>query len=260
MSELQRITIYPIKSFDGHHLAEATVLSSGVLNGDRRFALTDEAGNFVNGKRCAAIQRIRARYDNELQSVVLTCGEDGERFTLEPENRRLVDWCEEILGTRCRLVENRDAGFPDDGESPGPTMISTATLVEVASWFDGMDLQEARRRFRMNLEVGSETPFWEDRLVGERNGKIRFRIGQTNWQGRGICQRCAVPSRDARSGTVSRDFARTFSRSRQQTLPHWSPEDRFDHFYRLGINTALDSTNDSNIIRVGDRVQVIERD
>ena len=37
----------------------------------------------------------------------------------------------------------------------GPTLISSESLLEVASWFD-WTIEEARRRFRMNLEVTIE--------------------------------------------------------------------------------------------------------
>jgi uncharacterized protein YcbX len=47
---LHRIEIFPIKSLDGMTTDRVSVLPSGVLEGDRQFAIMDEQGQFVNGK------------------------------------------------------------------------------------------------------------------------------------------------------------------------------------------------------------------
>ncbi|MCG8448003.1 MAG: MOSC N-terminal beta barrel domain-containing protein [Pirellulales bacterium] len=258
MPTLTRITIFPIKSFDGHDVREVKVLPGGALAGDRRYALIDGLKRFVNGKRCAAIHQIRATYSDDLQNVTLMHGENHATFNLATAGEELANWCGDVLQQTCRLAENRETGFPDDCEAPGPTLISTASLAEVAGWFDGIDVAESRRRFRMNLEIDGDTPFWEDQLVAEHRHKIsRFQIGDVIWQGRGACQRCAVPTRDAYCGRATPRFAQQFSERRQACLPGWAPVERFDHFYRLGVNTGLDSMENGNIMRVGDSVTVL---
>jgi uncharacterized protein YcbX len=116
-------------------------------------------------------------------------------------------------------------------------LISTATLSEVAGWFDGMTLDDARLRFRANLEIDGVEPFWEDRLVADGDREVRFRIGQAELFGTNACQRCVVPTRDPRTGEPLREFARQFARHRQERLPAWAPAARFDHYYRLALNT-----------------------
>ncbi len=258
MPSLTRITIYPIKSLDGHQVSRAEVLPSGALAGDRRFALQDSSGRFVNGKKFAAIHRIRARFTANLQSVSLSCGEGEETFELQAGNRLLAEWCSQAMGLSCQLVENTAGGFPDDCESPGPTLISEASLREVASWFEGVDLEEARRRFRMNLEIDAEFPFWEDRLAAGTAEKPRFRIGSTVWYGRGVCARCVVPTRDAMEGSVIAGFAKEFVRRREETLPDGSPRKRFDHFYRLGVNTSAMPQKGSKAIAVGELLEELQ--
>lgn len=257
MPTLKRIAVFPIKSLDGCELTSATVLESGTLEHDRRFALVDAWGKFVNGKQCQAIHAIRAEYSDDFRQVILADGARRETFSLESEQQEVARRCGEALGKTCRLVENTELGFPDDCEAPGPTLVSTASLATVASWFD-LTLEEARRRFRANLEIDAEEPFWEDRLVSERTKVRRFSIGSVVWQGRGICQRCVVPSRDSHSGALTGGFARQFSKRREASRPDWSPGHRFDHFYRLAINTGLDSAAGEPIIRVGDAVTAIE--
>jgi len=257
MSSLHRITIYPVKALEGHAIEAATVLPGGALAGDRRYALVDAWGCFVNGKRCEVLHRIRACYSDDLQYITLRCDGTEATYSLNQEKDAVAHWCGEILGISCKLVENVDHGFPDDSEASGPTLISTASLTAVAEWFD-LPFDEARRRFRMNLEVDGTPPFWEDRLVPEFRKVCRFCVGSTVWQGRGICARCAVPTRDARDGEVSEGFAREFVRQREATLPEWSPTERFDHFYRLGVNTCLESIDRGNVIHIGDTVQPME--
>lgn len=49
---LERIRIYPMKSLNGVDVEHAPVLASGALAWDRRYALHDEQGAVINGKRC----------------------------------------------------------------------------------------------------------------------------------------------------------------------------------------------------------------
>ena len=71
---LSRITIYPIKSLDGVELKSARVLEEGALANDRRFALVDSQGRYVNGKRTAAVNHVRAQFDLEGMEVQLRLG------------------------------------------------------------------------------------------------------------------------------------------------------------------------------------------
>ncbi len=257
MPKLSRITVYPIKSLDGHDLSACTVLESGALVDDRRYALVDGWGKYISGKTCAAIHGIRATFSDDVQSVTLSREGQQKSFSITDEQEGLAAWCGEMLGKKCRLIENAVGGFPDDCEAPGPTLISTSSLEAVADWFDGLDLAEARRRFRFNLELSDAPAFWEDSLVPEEPKVRRFRLGDLVWQGRGICMRCVVPTRDSLDGTVTSGFAREFNQLREETLPNWSPVTRFDHFYRLGANTRLDSDDNGNVVRVGDSIELI---
>ena len=67
---------------------------------------------------------------------------------------------------------------------PGPTVICTATLVEVTSWYPGLALEQVRLRFRANLEFGGVPAFWEDQLMTAKPGRVRFQIGDDIADGR----------------------------------------------------------------------------
>jgi uncharacterized protein YcbX len=130
----------------------------------------------------------------------------------------------------------------------------------VAAWFPGLDASEVRRRFRANLEIeGTEglatPPFWEDRLCGPAGQPIRFRIGDVVLEGTNPCPRCIVPTRDSTTGDAWPRFAKAFAEQREAALPPWAERSRFDHFYRLAVNTRLAGAGGT--IRVGDAVEVL---
>ena len=255
MITLRRITVYPIKSLPGVRVNECRVLPSGALENDRRLALVDAEGNFVNGKRCPAIHRVRAEYDTHVTRVkVQTGASPPQQFPLTNHDG-LARWLSGAVGVECRLVENAETGFPDDTESPGPTVIGETTLKTVAGWFR-LKPEEARRRFRANVELATHEPFWEDRLVGEVL-PVEFTVGRTVWLGEKPCQRCAVPARDSLSGESTPAFQKSFADLRESELPDWAPRGRFNHYYRLAVNTRL-AAGGGEVLRVGDEVAVVE--
>jgi MOSC domain-containing protein len=255
---LARINIHPVKSFDPQPVDEAVLLASGALENDRRFAICDHQGEFINAKRTPAVHRLRSAFDPATSRLGLRIEGTSKThvFDVASQRRELELWLGDYFDIPLKLVENRDAGFPDDTESPGPTVISTATLAEVAGWFPGLTTDEVRDRFRANLEIDGVEAFWEDRLVAEGTRMVRFQIGDVALLGSNPCQRCPVPTRNPYTGEAIREFAKIFSSHREQSLREWAPASRFDHFYRLATNTRpYDS--EPRTLRVGDLVRVL---
>jgi uncharacterized protein YcbX len=256
---LARITIYPIKSLDGINVDRATLLGSGALEHDRQFAIRDRSGDFLNGKRTDAVHGLRLSADLGRRAITLSVADDsqGSCFHLDADRRALEDWLRRYFEFEgpLELAENRSSGFPDDTEAPGPTIVSTATLEAVARWFD-LPLDETRRRFRANLEIGGVEPFWEDRLFAEPDQVVRFLIGNLSLEGTNPCQRCSVPGRDSLSGAVTPSFAKRFAERRKSALPQAAAVSRFDHFYRLAVNTRP-LGGEGGAIRLGDLIQVV---
>jgi uncharacterized protein YcbX len=238
---LARIDLFPIKSLDGLSVGQATVLDSGALKGDRTYALWDQQDRFINGKRTAAIHRLRASYSDDLR--YLTCSIEGTHttatFDLPNQSTHLETWMSDYFGQSVTLKQNLATGFPDDTQAVGPTLISTATLTAISSWYPDLTLEAVRQRFRTNLEIDGVPAFWEDHLFSDTENPVRFAIGDVVLQGVNPCQRCIVPTRDALTGTPNPNFQKTFTQQRQATLPQWAPRSRFNHFYRLAVNTNI---------------------
>ncbi len=255
---LARIDIYPIKSLDRVALNEARILRSGALEGDRQFAIIDRHGKWVNGKRTPKVHGLRliSRDHDQTLSIQIEGSEQVIIFDSAQENTTVENWLGDYFGFPVTLVQNDTTGFPDDTNAPGPTVISTATIETVASWYPHLQVDELRRRLRTNLEIGGVPPFWEDYLFTEANHCVQFQIGKVLLHGVNPCQRCVVPTRDSRTGTADSGFQKVFVSQRRASLPAWAARSRFNHFYRLAVNTRLSEVQGDPMIRTGDTVAI----
>jgi len=257
--KLTRIFIYPIKSLDPVPVQQTTILKSGPLKGDRAFALLDEKGNFVNGKRHGRIHLLRSSFDLDLNQLTIQIQDREEKaiFHLYNQQPELETWFSNYFNFPVRLVENQTTGFPDDPVASGPTIISTATLETVASWFPPLTVEDMRKRFRSNLEIDGVPAFWEDGLFAEPDEPLEFKLGEVLFQGINPCQRCIVPTRDALTGEPLSNFQKIFIARRQQSLPPWVNKSRFNHFYRLGVNTIIPEFEAGKILSIGDNCEIV---
>ncbi|NJK39676.1 MAG: MOSC domain-containing protein [Oscillatoriales cyanobacterium RM2_1_1] len=255
-----RLFLYPVKSLDPVAVESVTVLVSGALQRDREFALFDQGGQYVNGKGQPRIHQLRSQF--HLETQVLTLGihpdQPSTPFQLPEAQPQLEQWLSDYFNFPVQLRQNLERGFPDDIASPGPTIISTATLEAVASWYPGLEVEEVRRRFRANIEVENVPAFWEDCLFAEAGQTVDFQIGAVTFMGINPCQRCVVITRDPQTGAAYPNFQKTFVTKRHDTLPGWTVRSRFNHFYRLGINTRRLDSGMGLRIQVGDRLELLQ--
>ncbi|WP_423746549.1 MOSC N-terminal beta barrel domain-containing protein [Haladaptatus sp. SPP-AMP-3] len=258
---LTRIAVHPIKSLEPVTLQTAEIGENGGLQHDREYAMFDDDEKYVNGKRTADVHRIRASFDDAIQHVTLRqegkSEESARRFNLSDDWAELADWLTEYFGYPVHLKRESKGGFPDDTVLSGPTVISTATLREVASWFDGLDEHQMRLRLRANLEIGGVPPFWEDRLYSDHDHGVAFRIGDVTFRGANPCQRCIVPVRDPHTGEEYSEFQRLFIENRERTLPEWADRARFDHYFRLMVNTKVPESEWKSEVAVGDELEIL---
>jgi len=221
VSYLARIIVYPIKSLDGVAVDRATVLPSGALQYDREYAIADQQGKFINGKRSPKVHLLRSQFDLATKTVSLKVAGTAsvDTFHLDGDRAQLEGWLSDYFSTPVRLQQNSLAGFPDDTNASGPTIISTATLKAVAAWFPGGGYEEMSARWRTNLEIADVRPFWEDQLFAHEGDLVEFQIGEVHFLGINPCQRCIVPTRHPLTGEVYPHFQKIFVVQRQATLP-----------------------------------------
>jgi uncharacterized protein len=254
MGIIDRLEIFPIKSLDGCQVDQATITHGGALEFDRRWVLVDAQGNFINAKRYAQIHAIRSNFD--LATLQLNLQAPGmPDVQLAINDPALSDWFSKYLGLPIHIQENTVIGFPDDTDSPGPTIISTASLQKIASWYSNLSVPEIRRRLRTNIEIAGVPAFWEDQLF--TNNPQDFSIGNIPFQGINPCQRCIVPTRNATTGSIDSGFQKTFGQRRAATLPAAVDRSRFNHFFRAAVNTRLPASAIGQTIQIGDSIQLI---
>lgn len=264
MPSIARILIYPVKALPGLEVDRTQFTSGGALRHDRTLAIVDANGTILSGKTEPRIHALDAQFrlEGDRPVVSLTNGGTVSRYRLDVQDHprdveAFADALSRYFERRVHLIRNEDIGFPDDTESPGPTLVSESSLNEVARWYPERTTEEMRARFRANLEITDCEPFWEDRLYGPPGVCHRFHIGAVVLAGINPCKRCVVPSRSPTTGEVLDGFQRTFVRRRRETLPPWADRSRFDIHYRLAINTrAADDALDGTV-RVGDEVSLI---
>lgn len=292
MSHVARITIFPVKSLDGLEVESAAVLPVGALEHDRRWRLVDADGRVVNAKRVPGLAAIRSTVDPVAGMIHLTVdpaavaagsaprrGPPGPAsFPLVPGPDGPCDWFAAAVGIPVLLQERVEGGFPDDRDAAGPTVVATATLGVVASWF-GLDLDECRRRFRVNLEVDGWEAFAEDAIASPAwpdHGAIGVTLGPRDategfaeWpppepqefevdgvvlRATGVCRRCPVPTRNSRTGIATPRFQDVYESRRRQTLRSDVDVGHWNGLYRLAVNTAL--AGRPGRVRVGGSVSI----
>jgi len=257
MAAIERLRVYPVKGLDGIDVDEARIREGGTLEYDREFALFDAEDRIVNGKWTDRVHELRTDFDPETVRLRVETP-DGEResFDLGSTDGRdaAAAWFSADFGGDLRMERDTTVGHVDR-TNMGPSVISTATLREVASWFDELTVDGARRRLRANVEVSGVPAFWEDRFVGA-DAPV-FEVGPIRFEGVTPCGRCVVPSRDPDTGEPLEGFRERFLEMREATLPEWADWEAFDHYYSLMLIASV-SDGRGETLRIGEAVEVLE--
>ena len=112
--KISRLTVFPLKSLDPLEQRQVRISDGGVLKWDREYAIyngptedpydPDTAsalgdGAYINGKRTAAIHRLRSSFDPEARMVTLRRQGETEAHTFDLDNpAKLNEWLSEYFG------------------------------------------------------------------------------------------------------------------------------------------------------------------
>lgn len=219
------IHVAPIKSLRIEERRSVVLTARGIAD-DRRFAIVDENGRWLNAKRVPSFVAVRPEFD-------------GDRLTLHlPDGRRVSDVVElgdpvdvniyrhrvsahEVLGPftealsavdgrAARLVRLDEAGSGVDraGEGGAVTLLSVGALdaiAEAAQADGGVD----PRRFRMNIGIAGVPAHAEDAWIARQ-----VRIGDAVVVPLGNVGRCAVTTLDPVTGVSDLDTLAALARYR----------------------------------------------
>jgi uncharacterized protein len=256
---LSKITIYPVKSLDGVSLQKAVISEGGCLLHDREYVISDVDGNIINGKKNPLIHALRSTIDLEQQTISLQHSKQTSAvcFHLQKEKIEIQDYLSTYFGKKVLLHQNKTGRFLDIPDKSGATILSTASLQEVATWFGNMPLEETRKRFRATLEIESVPAFWEDQLFSLNGNGIELKIGDVKMIGMSPRARCVVPTRHPENAELIQGFQKAFSQQRAKSLPEWSTLGDYEHYYHLSVDCSIPSTEIGKTIEVGCRLKII---
>jgi uncharacterized protein YcbX len=217
------IAIAPVKSMALVFLDRAELGLDGIA-GDRAFAVIDEHGRLVNGKRAGILATVVVEHDAATRALAMRfpdgttaagvpeIGDRVEAFffgSLRPARAVGGPWTAALSafsGRDLRLV----AMDPGEGTDRGPTatLLSTAALAELAAVGGAADPLD-RRRFRMTFGIDGVAAYAEDGWLGRD-----VRIGGAVVRVAGNVGRCAVTTHDPDTGRASFDTLHALNHSR----------------------------------------------
>ncbi|HMQ67902.1 MAG TPA: MOSC N-terminal beta barrel domain-containing protein [Ignavibacteria bacterium] len=252
------ISIYPVKSLDPVELNEVSISERSLLH-DREFAIFDENGKYVNGKRTPEISKLRAAFDLDNYRIELKVEGDEtiNVFHLAGENLSLNNFLSDYFGYKVYLKQTADGSFLDIPVYSGLTILSTSSLDSLSEFFPEVPVELMRRRFRANIEISGVEALWEDKLFDKPGKAVEYQIGDVRLYGLTPRARCIVPTRDPVTGNTYPYFTKEFVRFRKNSLPENSLLPEYEHFYFLSVDTYIPDTENGKTIKTGDNIEII---
>jgi uncharacterized protein YcbX len=224
VKSVSRLSIAPVKGMALVHPDEIRLERFGVAS-NRRFHLVDAEGRRYGQIRNGTLARIAAEYDVEAERLTLRFPDadvvEGTVVLRDPVVTdfygrqvpgRLVEgpWSEAVsrfAGQRLRLVRTDDPGAGVDRDRGPVTMLSDASLDELAR-HAGRDAVEGRR-FRMLISIAGCKPHEEDEWLGRR-----VRVGDAVVRLHEQVARCAITTQSPETGLPDFDTLREIARYR----------------------------------------------
>lgn len=225
------IAIAPVKSMALVFLDRAELGRDGIA-GDRAFALIDERGRLVNGKRAGQLATVVVDHDpasgvlsmrfpdGSRASGVAAVGDPVEAWffgELRPARAVGGPWAAALqawTGMDLRLVALAGGQGPDHRLTT--TLLSSAALAELAA-VGGASAPLDRRRFRMTFGIDGIAAYAEDGWIGRE-----VRVGGAVVRVEGNVGRCATTTQDPDTGRPSFDTLKAIQDSRGH-LPSTEP-------------------------------------
>lgn len=244
---------------DGISLQKAMVTKGGCLLHDREYAISDKEGNFIIGKTNLLVHSLRSTIDFEKETVSFRLQHETiwKQFHLQTEKTAIESYLSGYFGMPVLFQKNSNGRFLDIPDISGATILSTESLQSVAKWYDQMNLEETRKRFRATIEIDGVPAFWEDHLFSQEGIGVEFKLGDVSMFGMSPRARCVVPTRNPETGEAIHAFAKTFTRRRAENLPAWSNLNEYGHHYFLTVNCHIPATEQGKFIQVGDKLSII---
>lgn len=263
MLQISELYIYPIKSFAGIAVKDATLTATGFKH-DRRWMLVDVNNRFISQREVSqlALLQVTIEQDSLLvthkikrDSIAIPFKSSGIEITVsiwddtctgEYVGKEIDEWFTAMLGLDCRLVYMPDTSkrLVDQRYAPGNAITSFSDaypflIIGQASLDDlNSRLEEAlpMNRFRPNMVFTGGKPYEEDLLA-------HFKIGDVNFYGVKLCDRCVMTTIDQNSLAKAKEPLKTLAEYRRKNSK-----------ILFGQNLVHDG---DGVIAIGDHLQII---
>jgi len=259
-AHISKLRIYPIKSL-GHVEVEEAEIGIRSLKYDRQFAMVDENGRYVNGKRTGRVNQLQSKFDLSTGSIWLAekGNEEAIQFELRAGNADLDKYLSEFFDIKLNLVQNDKGEFMDIPAASSVTVVSEASLKALQKDLDRHSLESMRLRFRTNVELAGVGPYWEEQLFQQPGIGMRFRMGKVEMIGVSPRARCNVPPQDPNSGEMDYHFVKNMIASRNTHLPEGSTLLQYGRTaYFLTVNVYLPETQVGKKLYLNDEIEILE--
>lgn len=259
-AKISKLRIYPIKSL-GHVEVEETEIGIYSLVNDRLFAMVDENGRYMNGKRNWRVNQLKTEFDlsNKLVWFSDKNGDERKRFELKEGNVELDNYLSDFFDTKLKLLQNEKGGFMDIPKASSLTVVSESSLNLLQKDLDKHSLENMRLRFRTNVELSGVDAYWEEELFHQQEVGMRFKMGEVEMIGVSPRARCNVPPQNPDSGEMDYSFVKSMVQSRQN---HVASVNRLLKFgrapYFLTVNVFLPETEVGKKLKLGDEIEILE--
>ena len=256
---ISKIRIYPIKSLGHIELKDAEISTFSLMN-DREFAMLDEDGGFVNGKRNWKVNLLKTEYDINQSLVIFSQkkGAEKKQFELRSGNAELDHYLSEFFGTKLKLIENKKGQLMDIPKASSVTIISDASLQSLQQDLATHSLESIRLRFRSNIELSGVDPYWEEALYHEPGYGTRFELGDVTMIGISPRARCNVPPQDPVTGENDDDFVKNMIASRKKHELSAAKVLMYGKTpYFLAVNVFIPESETGKTIKLGEELKIL---
>lgn len=258
---ISKLRIYPVKSL-GYVEIDEVEIGIHSLKNDRLFAMKDENGRYINGKRTPRVHDLKSEFDLSKGLILLSDKAGGPvfEFELKEENEDLNKYLSDFFELKIELVKNEEGGFQDIPVESSVTIVSEASLQSLQKDIDRHSLENMRSRFRTNVELGGVEAFWEEKLFDKPGVGVRFRMGEVEMFGISPRARCNVPPQNPETGEMDYDFVKSMINSRNshtETAADLLQYGRSTYF--LTINVFVQKTEFGKKIKLNDEIEIFEK-
>ncbi len=257
---ISKLRIYPIKSLGFLEVEEAEIGMHSLKN-DRIFAMVDEDGRYVNGKRTSLVNQLKTTYDLEEGMVYFTkkTAKDPIGFELREENTDLNNYLSDFFDIKLRLIQDGQGRLMDIPFESSVTVVSEASLQYLQKDLDRYSLENMRLRFRSNIELSGVEAFWEEQLYIQPGVGVRFQMGDVEMIGISPRARCNVPPQSPVDGEMDFRFAKNMMESRNKHVDSLGNVLQYGKSpYFLTINVFVPKTEQGKKINLNDPIKNLE--